>query len=123
MWTLWLSDERAALRHPLRPVAVPRRVLADRHRHAGGDRRRSPISAASLGRLLGNPVFNWVGTRSYGLYLYHWPIYQIIRGEAGSRAACQQFVLAMVITVPITEASYRFVETADPPGSPRRAAA
>ena len=36
-----------------------------------------------MGRLLGNPVFNWVGTRSYGLYLYHWPIYQIIRGEAG----------------------------------------
>ena len=35
---------------------------------------------AMMGRLLGNPVFNWVGTRSYGMYLYHWPIYQIIRG-------------------------------------------
>ena len=38
---------------------------------------------AMMGRLLGNPVFNWVGTRSYGMYLYHWPIYQIIRGHAG----------------------------------------
>ncbi len=38
---------------------------------------------AMMGRLLGNPLFNWVGTRSYGLYLYHWPIYQIIRGQAG----------------------------------------
>jgi peptidoglycan/LPS O-acetylase OafA/YrhL len=25
-----------------------------------------------------------VGTRSYGLYLYHWPIYQIIREVAGN---------------------------------------
>ena len=38
------------------------------------------------GRLLGNPVLNWIGLRSYGLYLYHWPIYQFIRKEAGDRA-------------------------------------
>ena len=35
---------------------------------------------------LGNPALNWIGTRSYGLYLYHWPIFQIIRGNAGARA-------------------------------------
>jgi peptidoglycan/LPS O-acetylase OafA/YrhL len=66
---------------------------------------------AVTGRLLGNPLFNWVGTRSYGLYLYHWPIYQIIREFAGVGLTVGQFVLAMAITVPITEASYRFVET------------
>jgi peptidoglycan/LPS O-acetylase OafA/YrhL len=63
-----------------------------------------------LGKALGNPLFNWVGTRSYGLYLFHWPIYQIIRGEAGQPLRPSQFVLAMVLTLPITEASYRFVE-------------
>ncbi len=51
-----------------------------------------------------------MGTRSYGLYLFSWPIYQIIRGEAGQALTLQQFVLAMVITIPITEASYRFIE-------------
>ena len=66
---------------------------------------------ALAGKLLGNPLFSWVGTRSYGLYLYHWPIYQLIRGEAGKLLSPFQFVLAMLITVPITEASYRFVET------------
>ena len=65
---------------------------------------------ALTGRLLGNPLFNWIGTRSYGMYLYHWPIYQIIRKQAGVPLTLRQFLLAMVITLPITEASYRFVE-------------
>ena len=65
---------------------------------------------AFLGRLLGNRVFNWIGTRSYGLYLFHWPIYQIIR-KSGFDMTVWQFVLAMAITVPITEACYRVIET------------
>ena len=60
--------------------------------------------------LLGNPVLNWIGTRSYGLYLYHWPIFQIIRGNAGDRLTVPEFVVAMVFTCMITELSYRFVE-------------
>ncbi len=63
------------------------------------------------GRVLGNPLFNWIGTRSYGLYLYHWPIYQIIRKFAGVPLTIRQFVVAMAITVPITEVSYRLIET------------
>ena len=63
------------------------------------------------GKLIGNPLFNYIGTRSYGLYLYHWPIYQIIRKEAGIGLTVPKFVLAMIVTLPITEASYRFIET------------
>jgi len=66
---------------------------------------------AMMGRLLGNPVFNYVGTRSYGLYLYHWPIYQIIRGQAGVPMSWTQWALAMALTLPITEVSYRYIET------------
>jgi peptidoglycan/LPS O-acetylase OafA/YrhL len=66
---------------------------------------------ALMGRLLGNPVFNYVGTRSYGMYLYHWPIYQVIRGQAGVPMTITQWVLAMALTLPITEASYRYIET------------
>jgi peptidoglycan/LPS O-acetylase OafA/YrhL len=65
---------------------------------------------AITGRLLGNPLLVYVGTRSYGLYLYHWPIYQIIRKAAGTPLTLTQFLVAMAITVPITEASYRYVE-------------
>ncbi|MGD9998217.1 MAG: acyltransferase family protein [Ilumatobacteraceae bacterium] len=62
------------------------------------------------GVLLGNPLFDWIGTRSYGLYLYHWPIYQIIRKEAGLTLSVSQFVVAMIVTVPLTEISYRYLE-------------
>ncbi len=65
---------------------------------------------AAAGMLLGNPVLTWIGTRSYGLYLYHWPIYQIIRQEAGKTLNLWQFLFAMGVTSLITEASYRFVE-------------
>lgn len=61
-------------------------------------------------KALGNPVLTWVGTRSYGLYLYHWPLYQIIRQEAGVQLTLWQFVLAMALTVVISELSYRFLE-------------
>ncbi|MDP9464749.1 MAG: acyltransferase, partial [Actinomycetota bacterium] len=64
-----------------------------------------------MGRLLGNPVFTYVGTRSYGMYLYHWPIYQIIRGQAGVPMTRMQWLWAMALTLPITEASYRYIET------------
>jgi peptidoglycan/LPS O-acetylase OafA/YrhL len=63
------------------------------------------------GRLLGVSPLLWVGTRSYGLYLYHWPIYQIIRGVAGRALSLWQFAFAMIVTVAVAEASYRFLET------------
>jgi peptidoglycan/LPS O-acetylase OafA/YrhL len=63
-----------------------------------------------MGAALGNPLLRWIGTRSYGLYLFHWPIYQIIRKEAGIGLTGSQFVAAMALTLPVTEASYRFVE-------------
>ena len=65
---------------------------------------------AKMGMFLGAQPLNWIGTRSYGLYLYHWPIFQIIRGNAGARLTVPEFVVAMVLTCIITELSYRFVE-------------
>ena len=62
-----------------------------------------------IGRLLGIRPLHWVGTRSYGLYLFHWPIYQIIR-EPGTQLSLTEFGIAMLITVPVTELSYRIVE-------------
>ncbi|MFK8025990.1 MAG: acyltransferase family protein [Ilumatobacter sp.] len=66
---------------------------------------------AVTGRLLSLPVLLWIGTRSYGLYLYHWPIYQIIRNIAANKLVFHEFVLAMVATCVITELSYRYIET------------
>lgn len=66
---------------------------------------------ALTGRVLSIPLLLWIGTRSYGLYLYHWPIFQVIRNTAGKPLEFHEFALAMVATAIITELSYRCVET------------
>ena len=108
-WTLWLSEsgrqfgirfDSALFRGGFLLTGVASVAII-----AGVTHQRS-----LLGRLLGTPVLNWVGTRSYGLYLYHWPIYQILRGEAGKPLSVPQFIVAMILTIPITEASYRYIE-------------
>ena len=62
-----------------------------------------------VGRVLGNPFFRWVGTRSYGLYLFHWPVFQIVR-VPGESLSVLRFLAAIAVTVPLTELSYRLVE-------------
>ena len=66
---------------------------------------------ARANRVLGWAPLVWIGKRSYGLYLFHWPIYQAIRGLAGNKLTVAEFVVAMALTVVVTELSYRFVET------------
>ena len=53
----------------------------------------------------------WIGIRSYGLYLYHWPIYQIMRRVAGRPLSVVQFVIGTALAVMLTEISYRLLET------------
>jgi len=65
---------------------------------------------AFTGRVLGHRVFTYVGERSYGLYLYHWPVFQALRHETGIALRFHEFVGAMVVTWAITEFSYRVIE-------------
>ena len=63
------------------------------------------------GPLLGTSVLLWIGIRSYGLYLYHWPIYQAMRGVAGRPLSVAEFVVALAISAVVTEVSFRLIET------------
>jgi peptidoglycan/LPS O-acetylase OafA/YrhL len=49
-----------------------------------------------------------VGKRSYGLYLWSWPIFVIVGATTGSVAA---FTWAMLLTVVVAELSYRYLES------------
>ena len=69
------------------------------------------VHPASVGmrRILSWPPLVEIGKRSYGLYLWSWPIFVIFGATEGSR--CRRSCLAMIVTVVVTEASYRCLET------------
>lgn len=68
-----------------------------------------------LGRVLDLPPLRWVGLRSYGLYLWHWPV-SVLLGAAFSTAyntpagAWVMGGVAAAITFGAAYLSYRFVE-------------
>ncbi|MCL1599267.1 MAG: acyltransferase, partial [Actinomycetia bacterium] len=66
---------------------------------------------ASLGRVLDNTVMRWIGTRSYGIYLWHWPIFMILRpGFDVPWAVAPTFAVRLALTFTISELSYRYIE-------------
>lgn len=67
-------------------------------------------TATMTHHLLGNRVMTYVGQRSYGLYLYHWPVFQMYRRFAGQGLTPYEFVLLILLSLAITELSYRYVE-------------
>jgi peptidoglycan/LPS O-acetylase OafA/YrhL/lysophospholipase L1-like esterase len=61
--------------------------------------------------VIGTPLLVWIGKRSYGLYLYHWVVFQAYRKSAGMPLEAREFIALMAITVVLTEASFQFIET------------
>lgn len=62
-----------------------------------------------LSRLLNIPVLKWIGDRSYGIYLWHYPVILLVSN--GIRAAWWVNVLEVMATCIIADLSYRFIET------------
>jgi peptidoglycan/LPS O-acetylase OafA/YrhL/lysophospholipase L1-like esterase len=60
---------------------------------------------------LGSPPFRWIGTRSYGLYLWHWPVFVYTRPQLDlPLMGSANLILRLTLTVALAEASYRWVE-------------
>jgi len=64
-----------------------------------------------FGSVLGNPVLKWFGDRSYGIYLWHWPIFVLMRSGIDIQLP-EPFAVAVKIAIVLFVASlsYRFVE-------------
>ncbi len=68
------------------------------------------VVAGALQRLLASRLFVWIGDRSYGWYLWHWPIIVFVRTSFPTAPTWVILVAALGALVP-TEISYRFLET------------
>lgn len=67
--------------------------------------------AARLGAVLGIAPLRWIGLRSYGIYLWHWPVFVLTRPDVD--VTWPGWVLVAVrlgLTVGLAELSYRYVE-------------
>lgn len=74
------------------------------------------IYGGSLGSPLVNRVLSWqplvyVGTLSYSLYLWHWPLLVFLRHFFGPRPSTLLALATIAVTVGISYLSWRFVET------------
>jgi hypothetical protein len=53
----------------------------------------------------------WIGERSYGIYLWHWPVFMITRPTLDiSMTGTPNLILRLAVTVALAELSYRYVE-------------
>ncbi len=68
------------------------------------------IPGSQLGRVFASKPMVWLGTRSYGIYLWHYPILLLMNPSNGGDPSVLKIILEVAIIVGVSELSYRFVE-------------
>jgi peptidoglycan/LPS O-acetylase OafA/YrhL len=63
-------------------------------------------------RILGSAPLRWVGVRSYGIYLWHWPVFMVTRPDLDVPIdGLPLLALRLIATVVLADLSYRYIET------------
>lgn len=101
-------------------VAWSRATVADAWLYRGGFAAYAVLSAlvivaatasgSFVQRALSPGWLRWLGTVSYGAYLYHWPIFQILTHARTGLPPAALLVVRLAATLVLAWLSYRFVE-------------
>ncbi len=65
---------------------------------------------ATLSRSLGNPVFRYVGKISYGIYLWHYPLFAVLDAARMHLYGLPLLAVRLAVTLLVATASYYLVE-------------
>jgi len=65
---------------------------------------------ASTTVLLHRPVLQWIGSRSYSLYLWHWPVLMIAKERLGDELSGRALVAVALVVVGLSEIGFRSIE-------------
>ncbi|MGD9954887.1 MAG: acyltransferase family protein [Candidatus Nanopelagicales bacterium] len=69
------------------------------------------ITASAFAGLMAMQPLKWIGERSYGIYLWHWPVFMLLRPGIDLDAdGLQVQFMRLAITLALAELSYRYVE-------------
>ena len=66
--------------------------------------------AKLLRAVLGCAPLRWIGLRSYGIYLWHWPVYLVMRAQDVGFDGWRLMAARLAVIVVLVEVSYRFIE-------------
>jgi peptidoglycan/LPS O-acetylase OafA/YrhL len=70
------------------------------------------VAKTALAKAIGARPCAWIGRRSYGLYLWHWPVFALTRADFDLPWGGPRLLgLRLALTFAISEVCYRFVET------------
>ena len=70
-----------------------------------------PYSFIGARLFLGSAPLRWIGVRSYGIYLWHWPVFMVTRPDLDVPFdGLPLLALRLSVTVLLADLSYRYVE-------------
>ncbi|MFC4652909.1 acyltransferase family protein [Lactococcus nasutitermitis] len=67
--------------------------------------------AFGIDKVFSNPVFSYIGSRSYGIYLWQLPVLALVAAKLLNPTAWYNVLWQLALIVGLSELSYRFIET------------
>jgi peptidoglycan/LPS O-acetylase OafA/YrhL len=62
-------------------------------------------------RVLGSGMLRWIGDRSYGIYLWHWPVFLLLSPDRSPVSGVTLDAIRVAVSIGLAAASYQWLET------------